>query len=403
MKQILLIIPYGGVGGMERLAISFYNHFKTKGHETKVLKFIKLPNDIINFGEDELFLSDKDYANMSKINRLNFNFTAPLRLRKLIKKYKITHSISFGEPANIYNSLTYTKEFKVGSIHALKSVELSNKSKLSKLTQWGFKNTYKRLDKLVCISYAIKKDLVEKCAYNFQENLEVIYNPHDIEKITALANEPIGIEEAHLFDENTIVYLGRLSTQKSPWHFIKAFSMVKKQNTKARLLVIGDGDPNVTAYCKELIIKLNVEDAIIFLGRKANPYKYLAKAKLLVLASHYEGTPNVIVESIAVNTPIVSSNCTKGIIELMSLTDHYDEILENTEVSSGIITPNLFKGVLGIPTSNDFLKEEQALAKAILKVLATNVFDKQIEQDREALLSKFDLEKVAKSYLTPLY
>lgn len=399
MKRILLIIPYGGVGGMERLALSFYNHYKKTGQYIKVVKFIKLADDIINFGEDELFLSDKDYFEMPKVSRLAFNFTAPYKLRNLIRKHNITDSISFGEPANIYSSLTYTKEFKVGSVHALKSVELSNESKLSKLTRWGLKNTYKKLDKLVCISNAIKEDLIEKCDYNHQENLEVIYNPHDIEKITKLSQDPIGENEAKLFDQNTIAYLGRLSTQKSPWHFIKSFAMVREKNEKARLVVIGDGDPTVTAYCKQLITKLNLEEHVFFLGRKSNPYKYLANSKLLILASHYEGTPNVIVESIAVNTPIVSSNCTKGIVELMSI-ENQEESNENIIVESGIITPNLFKGVLGLPKNEEFIKEEYLLAEAILEVLSSSTFEKSLKEHRESLLLKFNLEKVANTYLT---
>jgi len=57
-KRILLIIPYGSVGGMERLAFSFYNFYKSLGYYSKAVKFIQLDSDIIHFGEDELFLSD---------------------------------------------------------------------------------------------------------------------------------------------------------------------------------------------------------------------------------------------------------------------------------------------------------------------------------------------------------
>lgn len=401
MKRILLIMPYGGVGGMERLALSFYNHYKAKGHYIKALKFIKLKNDIINFGEDELFLSDKDYHEMPKIGRVLFNLKIPLQLRSLIKKHKLTHTIAFGDPANFYSSITFTKEFKIGSIHALKSVEMSNNSRLSKLTKFGLKNTFKNLDKLVCISKGIKEDLISKCEYTHTKNLEVIYNPHNVDLLIKKAKEPIEGEEKTLFDGDTILFLGRFSTQKSPWHLINAFSIVLKSKPDLKLIVIGDGDAAVLDCIKKLITAYNMEQNVFFLGRKANPYNYLAQTNALVLSSHYEGTPNVIVESIAVGTPIVSSNCTKGIGELMS-NETILESNQNITVESGIITPNLFKGELGIPNENNIIKEEKLFANAILEVVNNPKYKTTLKSNRESLLKKFDLEIVSTQYLSKI-
>ncbi|GGX27140.1 glycosyltransferase [Aquimarina muelleri] len=399
MKNILLIIPYGGVGGMERLAFSFYNYYKKEGYFIKALKFIKLENDIINFGEDELFFSDHDFSDMSKTERLKFYFSIPYKLRKVIKKHKITHSISFGAMPNVYSSLTFTKDYKVASIHALKSVELSNDSLLSKMTRFGYKYTYKKLDKVVCISNAIKEDLIEKCNFRFVNKLEVIYNPHDVEEIQKRSLEDITLsEEMDLLEDNSILFIGRLSTQKSPWHLIKAFSLVLKNIPEAKLIFIGDGDGRVLNHLEDLIEELKIKGKIHFLGRRKNPYKYLAKAKILALASHYEGTPNVIVEAMCLGTPIVSSCCTYGVVELMSLKNHVIEDKMVT-VEAGIITPNLYKNRLGIPETNDFIEEEYVLAEAIELALKSKEYKQNLEINKDALLRKFDLEKVANEYL----
>ncbi len=399
MKNILLIIPYGGVGGMERLAFSFYNYYKKEGYFIKALKFIKLENDIINFGEDELFFSDHDFSDMSKTERLKFYFSIPYKLRKVIKKHKITHSISFGAMPNVYSSLTFTKDYKVASIHALKSVELSNDSLLSKMTRFGYKYTYKKLDKVVCISNAIKEDLIEKCNFRFVNKLEVIYNPHDVEEIQKRSLEDITLpEEMHLLEDNSILFIGRLSTQKSPWHLIKAFSLVLKNVPEAKLIFIGDGDGRVLNHLEDLIEELKIKGKIHFLGRRKNPYKYLAKAKVLALASHYEGTPNVIVEAMCLGTPIVSSCCTYGVVELMSLKNHLIEDKMVT-VEAGIITPNLYKNRLGIPETNDFIQEEYVLAEAIELALKSKEYKQNLEINKNDLLRKFNLEKVANEYL----
>ncbi|TSE04851.1 glycosyltransferase [Aquimarina algiphila] len=399
MKNILLIIPYGGVGGMERLAFSFYNFYKKEGHFIKAVKFIKMKNDIINFGEDELFFSDRDFSEMSKIERLKFYVSIPFQLRKVIKKHKITHSISFGAMPNVYSSLTYTKDYKIASIHALKSVELSNNSLLSKMTRFGYKYTYKNLDKVVCISNAIKEDLIEKCNFKFANKLKVIYNPHDVDEIQKRSLEEITEkEEVALLASNSVLFVGRLSTQKSPWHLIKAFSLVLKNVPDAKLIFIGDGDAGVLKHLEDLIEDLGVKEQIHFLGRKKNPYKYLVNTKMLALASHYEGTPNVIVEAMCLATPVVSSCCTYGIVELMSLKAQTVED-KMIEVEAGIITPNLYKDRLGIPDTSDFIDEEYVLAEAIEKVLKSSVYKENLEEKREELLTKFNLEKVASEYL----
>ncbi|GAL77623.1 glycosyltransferase [Algibacter lectus] len=402
-KSILLIMPYGSVGGMERLALSFYNQYKKEGYTVKALKFIKLKNDIINFGKDELSLSLLDFSEMSKVQRLKFYLSSPLFINKIIKKYKITHSIAFGDMANLFSSLSFSKEYKIGSIHALKSVEFKNDSTFNKIVKYGYKTCYKKLNKLVCISKAIKLDLINHCNYKF-ENLEIIYNPHDIESIERLSQEPItDLLEQNLFSSKTVLFVGRLSIQKAPWHLIKAFKLINAQETCSNLIIIGDGDHNVTNYIKKLIITLNIEQNVCFLGRKSNPYKYMKAANVLALSSYYEGTPNVIVESVAVGTPIVSSLCTDGIIELMTL--NYKNISNgNTEVEAGIITPNFFKDKLQMPNDIDinFTKEEKNMSQAILKVINNDSYKNKLLDNREALLAKYKIKQVTNKYLMPL-
>ena len=198
-------MPYGSVGGMERLALNFYNHYIKNGYEVKALKLIKLENDIINFKEDELFIKSYDFNDMSKFERISFYLNAPIIIRKIIKKYKITHSIAFGDMANLFSSLTFTNEFKIGSIHALKSVELKNSTFFNRISKLGYKTSYRYLDKVVCISKAIKEDLLFNCEYKFS-NLEIIYNPHNIKDIARSSQESLTDKrEIGLFSKKTIL------------------------------------------------------------------------------------------------------------------------------------------------------------------------------------------------------
>ena len=133
MKNIVLIMPYGSVGGMERLAKNFYSHYTNLGYKVTCIKFIGLKSDIITFGDDERVLSTKDLGELSAISRLFFYLLAPIKIRKILLEVGADYSISFGDMANIFSALTYTNEYKIGSIHALKSVELSSNSIFNKV------------------------------------------------------------------------------------------------------------------------------------------------------------------------------------------------------------------------------------------------------------------------------
>ena len=190
-KNILLVIPYGGVGGMERLAMTFYNQYKSDGFEVKIIKIIKLPTDLINFGTDEIGLSEIDLHAMSLLKRFWFYLTIPFLIRQFIRKNKITHSISFGDLSNFFSSLTYTSEYKIASIHALKSAEFAKKSIFNSIFKFSYLYLYNNFKKVVCISKAIKKDLILNCNFKFVDKLIVIYNPHDISNIDYLSDLPI--------------------------------------------------------------------------------------------------------------------------------------------------------------------------------------------------------------------
>jgi glycosyltransferase involved in cell wall biosynthesis len=388
---------------MERLALTFYDYYKQNGYNVKAVKIIKLDTDIINFGDDEYALSHKDFSGFSTFKRFLFYLKIPFLLAAIIRKEKITHTISFGDMANLFSSLSFTKEYKIASMHAVKSIELAAPSFLNKVFRKSYRSSYYFLDKVVCISKAIQKDIVDNCDFKFVDKLEVIYNPHNLKAIQELSLLPIEDQaEAALFNDDVVVFLGRISIQKSPWHLVKAFAQLSEKNPKAKLVFIGDGSQDVIDWLAALLQHFNLKDKVVFLGRKANPYQYIVKAKVLALSSYYEGTPNVIVEAMALGVPIVSSNCTDGIAELMTLKEA-KKTGDGLQTEAGIITPNFFKGSLSIPKNFDIEENEIIFSDALQNVLQHNAdFKNRLLANKAELMDKFDCDKIAVAYLKPL-
>jgi len=403
MKNILLIVPYGGVGGIERLATNFYNQYKSQGYSVKVIKIIQLESDIVHFRQDEIAFSTIDFIQMSFLKRFWFYCKTPFLIHKIIKKNNITHSISFGDMTNVFSSLSFSKEYKIGSIHSFKSIEFKERNFLNKIFKLAFKTTYFFFDKVVCISETVKLDLIDNCGFKFKKKLQVLYNPHDVIAIKSLSEDNLeSVFEEQLFQNKVILFLGRISLVKALWHLIKSFSLIENNDNSIKLVFVGEGDVQLKNYLSELSVKLGINDNIVFLGKKSNPYPYLKRASILALTSYYEGTPNVIIEAIAVETPIVSSNCTNGLIELMSFKE-YITINDFISTESGLITPNFYFGSLNIPLDESITKEEIIFSKAITEVLNNEDYCFKIKKYKFQLLGKYNLETTASDYISNKY
>ena len=174
----------------------------------------------------------------------------------------------------------------------------------------------KKVNIIVPVSKGLKKILNYKYKLN-NDKITPIYNGFDIESIQQLAKENISDYKSIFNDASIIKFItiGRLSKEKGHKYLIKAFSKVIREIPNSRLFIIGEGI--LKLKLQKLIKSNHVENKVFLLGTKKNPYKYISKADIFVLSSLHEGLPTVLIEALACNLPIISTNCETGPNEIL--------------------------------------------------------------------------------------
>lgn len=395
MKRILILIPSGNIGGVEIASYNLVDIFLDAGYNVKIVKIFKNKNDVLK-RENEEFLIDGHLG--KNILKKIFKLLELLnKLRKLNKLFKPDIIISNGDFCNTLAGMIFLREKKIGTVHSIKSIEIQNQGFYGKFCLFGIKYLYHKFSKIVCISEGIKQDLLKNFKNIPDEKIEVIYNYHDFKKIKMLSKEEIVNEyEKKIFESDVILSIGRIVKTKGPWHLVKAFSLIYKKYPNAKLVFIGPVDMEMEDILKNLIKKLRMEGVVLFLGRKNNPYNFLKNAKMLAMTSYFEGLPNVIVEALAVNTPVISTDSSLGIWEAIAGQNFKNKNFEKDGVAffkNGIIVKKIendSKNLLNI-------SEEEKNFSIYLEKMLLDYSYKNMESSK--ILDRFSFESIKCQYL----
>lgn len=170
--------------------------------------------------------------------------------------------------------------------------------------------TYKNADKVVTIARAVMESFTADGFVKDRNKLAFVHDGLDIEQYTALEEKTLLKGKLELSGNiSHIAFVGSLVKRKGVDVLVKAFRNIRRQDI--RLLIVGDGPLR-----KELIPSASGDPRIEFLGYKKNGIEYIKASDVFVLPSVYEGLPNVIIEAMAVGTPVIASNVS-GIPELI--------------------------------------------------------------------------------------
>ena len=257
----------------------------------------------------------------------------------------------------------------VGQLHMNMSGYLQDKSPLQRwLRTAPMRWLFPDLDLIIGVSQGVVEDTINVTGIP-RERMIALPNPVITPAVYAKSALPAGhpwLDEAGA--SPVILGVGRLSPEKDFATLIRAFHRVRGQRD-GKLVIIGEGP--LRQSLEKLIAELGLTDDVSLPGYVENPYAYIKRASLLALSSIAEGSPNVIIEALALGTPVVSTDCPYGPSETLAGGKY------------GALIP---------------VGDSEALAQAMLATLANPLPAETLQE----AATEFSMERSAQRYLDVL-
>lgn len=157
----------------------------------------------------------------------------------------------------------------------------------------------KCFDAIAVISDVVQNTL--KRLFGITEHVVKISNSVDREKIIRMSRQKVELPDKKLFTT-----LGRLDYNKNQILLLKAAREVRAVRNDFIVYLLGDGDER--KHLEQYIRENNLEENVKILGFVENPYPYIRSSEAVVLTSMSEGFSLVLVESVMLNTRVISTD-----------------------------------------------------------------------------------------------
>lgn len=293
-RRIALVISSLGAGGAERVIAQLSRHWQAAGAQVTVIAF-DCPSDAVYHQFDK-------HVGFRRLCIVNSGPGSALRrivaLRTALRSVRPDVAISFLTKINVLALAA-----GIGTGIPVVAAERNNPERQQ--AHWGWRLSlallYRRAAAVVCQTDASVR-CIPRAA---RDRAVVIPNP--------IAGPPG--PDRHGAPPR-LVAVGRLVAQKGFDLLIEAFALIAPRHPSWLLEIWGEGPdrPALQAQIDERGLQARVR----LCGISPSPGGWAARADAFVLASRYEGFPNVLGEAMAAGLPVVSANCDFGPAELVT-------------------------------------------------------------------------------------
>ena len=304
-RHLAFFFPTFTPGGIERVMVTLSREFLSRDIEVDVLVADRrgaLENQV----PEETNIVDLE------VGRVAFSLFS---VRDYLQRRRPDALFSGHTHANLVcvwaALLSGTNVTTVVGVHTTESVKERRGIK-SRLIRRMVPATYRHADRIIAVSEGTADDVSALTGLP-RDCISVIRNP-----VPRPSDNPsMDIHPWIDSDDKTVILgAGRLASEKDFSTLIRAFDRVHEADSNARLVIFGDGDERPAL--ERLISRLDIEPYVDLPGYVDDPTPYMAGSDVFVLSSRREGFGLVLVEAMAVGTPVVSTDCPTGPAEILA-------------------------------------------------------------------------------------
>lgn len=306
--RIALLVPTLEVGGVERVFVNLANGFRQAGIEVDLV--------VGNAAGEMASALDKSVAvfNLDS-NRMMRSVPRIAKYLKTRKPHTVIAAMTHSSAAALAARTIEREKTKiVATEHNTMSRIVANTSglKYRLMPRWS-RWTLNAADAIVAVSAGVADDLSVQTRIP-RERFRVIYNPVITDALYSSAAAVVDHPWFQSGQPPVILAVGRLEKQKDFPMLVRAFRLVRNQRL-AHLLILGEGqDRN---HIEQVVRDAGLEKDVDLPGLEQNPYRFMNRTAVFASSSQWEGFGVALVEALALNIPVVSTNCTHGPAEIL--------------------------------------------------------------------------------------
>jgi N-acetylgalactosamine-N,N'-diacetylbacillosaminyl-diphospho-undecaprenol 4-alpha-N-acetylgalactosaminyltransferase len=366
-QRLIFLIPFLAGGGAERVASTLLPYLAR--HFDLTLALLEDQRSYpVTTEVPVVAFSESLNSQAAHVIRIPYHILA---LARLIRRHRAKVVLSFIEQANIINILAacIAGHKAVISQRTNPRQQYESKGLLGKVISQTSARLYPKADRIIAVSNGIKEIILSNYKLDVRR-IAVIPNPVDMASVAKMSKK----EPSVALPGDYLIHVGRLNVKtKAHDTLLNAFKKLHSFYPDLKLILVGDGPDK--GQIEVMVKDLDLDESVILAGWQENIFAFMARAKVLVLCSRYEGWPNVLVEAMACGCPVVATDCQTGPREILGDNEY------------GLLVP---------------VDDPNALALSMEELLTDESRRTYFQEQARKRAQEFDLEQIGSKYVSLL-
>lgn len=301
-RRIAIVVPDLRVGGAQRVLLMLAGEFARRGHEVDLVSCL-----------DDGGLATEIPAGVRGVALLRGSWWLGVRsiaaLLRQFRRRRYDAILSSMTGTNLAVVLAHRLAGAGGRVVLREAASLVNLRGRGRRSLRLMRRLYPRADAVVAVSAGVREELV---ALGLDPaRVHAIRNPVDAAGLRRRAQAAPAAPRLRPY----LVNVGRLVAQKDHDTLLRAFAASRAAATHD-LVIVGEGMER--ASLSRLAAGLGIAGRVVLAGELTDPYPLMSRAALFVLASRWEGYPNVLLEALALGLPVVATDAPCGASEILA-------------------------------------------------------------------------------------